>query len=455
MTIQKSSNMGFFTNLWFLVSLIPFLNGFGIVYIGSKTLNKPLQTIGFYYELPWILLLISACFGVRSLAILSGIAGIILMFVSIIHSLTIIRKYPKIRRTEVYRKSNSKLKSLIGLCICCIPYISGLTPIYIGSKYDYKYLKILGLISEIFWVLGLISNTLMVMAFVLQLLLINEFIKLNYKSNIFSHDNKTLIESPYEKYKNKIDELTSKFDLIEKSMRNHIEDENLIENYHEDFYKQKSTIISIINTTKEASEDVENEIKERIKSMESTIKDMTTLKNNLQLNEKMIEMDDLNYCIYCGYKLDHSEKYCPNCGRELIETPEEPPKEPIELYKFKIKTIEKEYGIKEEEILDLIKKRFDSNELTYTRFVEQLNRNHELFYKKVDNGMDILNIIDELTKKIESELDEILEVLEKMLKQLKELIEEFLINKNNQEDIEIDGLLEDMNNLIKSVKNYK
>lgn len=178
-------------------------------------------------------------------------------------------------------------------------------------------------------------------------------------------------------------------------------------------------------------------------------------------------MSELNFCVWCGYKLDHSEKFCPRCGSDLTglmdkKTKVQPKeikvkvKEPTK-YEIKINELKRTYDKKEKNALDIIHKRFNPNEITYSRFVEQLNRNHEAFHKKADFGLELNGMIDDSPVRIENELEKTIKVLEEMLEQLKSLILEFIINPeaDKKSEEEIDLLFEDMNDLIKSIKNYQ
>lgn len=72
-------------------------------------------------------------------------------------------------------------------------------------------------------------------------------------------------------------------------------------------------------------------------------------------------MSELNFCVWCGYKLDHSEKFCPRCGSDLTGLMDKktkvPPKEnkvnekePTK-YEIKIKELENAYDKKEKNAL--------------------------------------------------------------------------------------------------------
>lgn len=112
---------------------------------------------------------------------------------------------------------------------------------------------------------------------------------------------------------------------------------------------------------------------------------------------------------------------------------------------------------KKKKALNLINKSFNPKEITYSRFVEQINRNHEIFYKKVDLALELNSLIDDSPDGIEDKLEKTIEVLEGMLEQLKSLIVEFIINPiyDKKSEEEIKSLHEEMDNLINSIKNYQ
>jgi len=70
---------------WVIISIIPFLNGFGFVYIGLKNNNRYWVLEGVMYEVPWLFSIILAGNG-AILDVMTGIASIV-MLVSIIRSI--------------------------------------------------------------------------------------------------------------------------------------------------------------------------------------------------------------------------------------------------------------------------------------------------------------------------------------------------------------------------------
>ena len=79
--------MGFFGKVakswWILISFIPFLNGLGFIYLGSRAHNKNWILEGIIYEIPWIFFI----FYINDpLDMASGVIAIFIWFFSIIRA---------------------------------------------------------------------------------------------------------------------------------------------------------------------------------------------------------------------------------------------------------------------------------------------------------------------------------------------------------------------------------
>lgn len=171
-------------------------------------------------------------------------------------------------------------------------------------------------------------------------------------------------------------------------------------------------------------------------------------------------MGKLNFCVFCGYKLDHSEKFCPSCGsnlKEIMDSEDDLPREGLNGYESRINKLKDSYDEKEKKALDLVKKSFTPDEITYSRFVEQLNRNHEIFYKKVELALELNDLLDDSSLQIDDKIEKTIKLMEDMLEQLKSLIVEFIIHPiyDKKSDEDISALREEMDNLIHSIKNYQ
>ena len=113
---------------WVIISIIPFLNGFGFVYIGLKNNNRYWVLEGVMYEVPWLFSIILADNG-TILDVMTGIASIV-MLVSIIRSIWLAIKLADVydnedkytvRPTVMNNHNNPQQKgnSSSGL-ICCL-----------------------------------------------------------------------------------------------------------------------------------------------------------------------------------------------------------------------------------------------------------------------------------------------------------------------------------------------
>ena len=178
-----------------------------------------------------------------------------------------------------------------------------------------------------------------------------------------------------------------------------------------------------------------------------------------------------NFCIYCGFKLFPEDHFCPNCGKKLDDVAEAPKKstkyEPSKvvdgidlsqvnkakkttqnnysshdktkyttttpdytIYKNQVKQLKETYETKEKKVLELLEKKFPSGQMSYYRFSE----------------------------KIAKELKNKIKILQQIVGKLNDLQSELIISISNGDDEgheEIKNLIDEMNELIDSVKNYE
>ena len=114
---------------WIILSFIPFINGFGFIYIGFKNNNKNWVLEGIIYEIPWIFCIIYS----QNQNIFEGlfIIAIVVTFISIIRSIWVAIKlfdvYDNedkytIRQTVVnntkVEKGNITQPQKMGCCLC-------------------------------------------------------------------------------------------------------------------------------------------------------------------------------------------------------------------------------------------------------------------------------------------------------------------------------------------------
>lgn len=127
----------------------------------------------------------------------------------------------------------------------------------------------------------------------------------------------------------------------------------------------------------------------------------------------------------------------------------------FDMYGKKIDDLESEFSAKEKNVRKLIEKRFAPPQLTYTRFSTVVDKSSELFKNQVESSRRIIDLSSECSPKIEKELNSKIEVLETIIDKLEDLTNELILTEDKSQDDDIHELFDDMENLIKSVKDYE
>ena len=125
-------------------------------------------------------------------------------------------------------------------------------------------------------------------------------------------------------------------------------------------------------------------------------------------------------------------------------------------YEKEINDLKVLYDVKENVVRDLIKKRFEPPQITYDKFITTIDKSHELFYLHYDQALNMINLIVDDTPRIQSEINSKIDVLKTLIQQIEDLTNELIININEDDGAtqEVKDLLDDMENLIDSVKDY-
>lgn len=125
-------------------------------------------------------------------------------------------------------------------------------------------------------------------------------------------------------------------------------------------------------------------------------------------------------------------------------------------YKSKLNELKRVYRYKETKVRELIEKRFEPPQLTYTRFISSVDKCTELFDAQADEVESIIGLSTELSPRIREELDGNIAVMESIIDKLNELASELVLSLDSEEDnMKADNLIGDMENLIRSVKDYE
>jgi hypothetical protein len=125
-------------------------------------------------------------------------------------------------------------------------------------------------------------------------------------------------------------------------------------------------------------------------------------------------------------------------------------------YEEEVNNLKVLFDVKEEVVRDLIYKRFEPPQITYDRFISMVDKAHKLFYNQVDTVQNIINLAVEDNPRIRQEIENKIKNMKTIINQIEELTNELVININSekQSDEEVKILLDDMENLIGSVKEY-
>ena len=113
------------------------------------------------------------------------------------------------------------------------------------------------------------------------------------------------------------------------------------------------------------------------------------------------------------------------------------------------------FASKEKSTRDLIEKRFEPPQLTYTRFISGVDKSSELFKKHSDSAYTMINLADEYSPRIAGEVETKIDILKSIIEKLDDLSNELILNNNLSNKDDVDNLINDMDNLIDSVKDYE
>ncbi|MDR3222384.1 MAG: zinc-ribbon domain-containing protein [Methanobrevibacter sp.] len=172
------------------------------------------------------------------------------------------------------------------------------------------------------------------------------------------------------------------------------------------------------------------------------------------------------YCSKCGAVVSSNTIFCGKCGFKIKEDILEP--EPmktdssknihsLKIHESEIRELEVSYKIKEKNARELIEKHFAPPQLTYYRFIGVIDDSNQIFYNNVESTLNIINLATGHTPKVDGEINKRLDRLKSIIEKIDELTNEMAINLSNSNESysdEIKDLLEDMEELVDSVKEY-
>lgn len=144
---------------------------------------------------------------------------------------------------------------------------------------------------------------------------------------------------------------------------------------------------------------------------------------------------------------------------KVEKTVETKPKEPEVIPKFveyenQIEDLKKEYHSKEKVARELIEKRFAPPQITYTRFISIVDKASEVFDREAQSSLNILHLAAEESPRIDREIEGKIATMNSIIDKIEDLTNELVISMDSSKDDDAKNLIDDMENLISSVKDY-
>ena len=123
-------------------------------------------------------------------------------------------------------------------------------------------------------------------------------------------------------------------------------------------------------------------------------------------------------------------------------------------YEEQINDLRDEFETKDKVVRDLIEKRFEPPQITYTRFISLVDKSGEIFNHEAQAALDIIGLATEDSPRIESELSSKVKILNSIIDKIDDLTNELILSMDSSKDDDVDNLIDDMEGLIDSVKDY-
>jgi hypothetical protein len=124
------------------------------------------------------------------------------------------------------------------------------------------------------------------------------------------------------------------------------------------------------------------------------------------------------------------------------------------IYVNRLDELNSKFIAKDNSVRSLIAKRFEPPQLTYTRFITGVDKSKELFNKNMESAFTMINLADNYSPRIAGEIETKIGVLESIIDKLDGLSNELIVNDDLSESGDVDNLIDEMDNLIRSVKDY-
>ena len=124
-------------------------------------------------------------------------------------------------------------------------------------------------------------------------------------------------------------------------------------------------------------------------------------------------------------------------------------------YQMKLDELNSKFASKEKSTRDLIAKRFEPPQLTYTRFISGVDKSAELFKSNSESAYTMISLTNEYSPRIAGEIEKKIDIMNKIVQKLDSLSNELIVNNDLSKKEDVDTIIDDMDNLIDSVKDYE
>lgn len=174
----------------------------------------------------------------------------------------------------------------------------------------------------------------------------------------------------------------------------------------------------------------------------------------------------VNYPLYFLYIKDYNETKTDYNNRKEETTPNndknsqsvENNKESFNVYKSQINDLKSLYEVKEKIAKELIEKRFEPPQITYDKFISSVDSCTELFNNQADVALNMIDLATGHDSKMDYEIETRIDIMKSIIEKIDSLTNALVINigqTQSEESEHINELLEDMEKLIDSIKEYK
>lgn len=140
--------------------------------------------------------------------------------------------------------------------------------------------------------------------------------------------------------------------------------------------------------------------------------------------------------------------------KKVVKTPPQVSVHEFDTYNQQLEDLKKDYSKKESRARELIEKKFQPPQITYTKFISVVDSSTKLFNHEADNISNIIRLASEDSPKIEAEIKSKFNTLYSISDKMDDLIDELVLSLDPTSNDDVDGLFDDMENLIDSIKNY-